>query len=347
MGLTARRRESCEMKKKKMKTDMSLLENMGIHDMEGRYSIAPNWTPFDALVEVSFVARKKLRKFHRLSQEKSLKKPISVEEEIPTVVTVPVRNKQSRFGDQYDDVDQDCRFELETKKNKPILVEQGKAFMITTTAVPLSKRARLGDQDEWCLETQRKKQSWKPRLPIKRFKTAIPPGPNPPPDLPQEFKEVIKKMGGRDELLVIQKKLFKTDITKNNNRFSIPLRQIVRTDFLNEEEKEKLRAGQEIRVQFIDPMLNTGHINYDCHIVLVQWDMPKDTGNTSSTYALRSTWNEVRESNGLKIDDVVQLWSFRVDEEACDDASSSNTNKGRLCFALVLVQKAKDEQSMS
>ena len=338
MGSTKRRRESCEMKKKKkMKTDISLLENMGIYDMEG-HTIAPNWTPFDALVEVAFVARKKHRKFHRLFQEKSLKKPISVEEEIPTAVTVPVRNKRSRFGDQDDDDDQDCRFELETKKNKPILVEQEKAFMFTTTAVPVSKRVRLGDQDEWCLETKKKKQSWESRLPIK---AKIPPGPNPPPDLPQEFLVAIEEMGGRDKLLVIQKKLFKTDITKGNNRFSIPLRQIVRTDFLTEEEKEKLRAGQEIQVQFIDPMLKSGHI------VLVQWDMPKDTGNTSSTYVLRSTWNEVRDSNGLKIDDVVQLWSFRVNKEACNDASSSNTNKGRLCLALVLVQKAKDEQSMS
>ena len=58
-------------------------------------------------------------------------------------------------------------------------------------------------------------------------------------------------MGGCDKLLVIQKKLFKTDITKGNNRFSILLRQIVSTNFLTEEEKEKLRAGQEKRVQFI------------------------------------------------------------------------------------------------
>ena len=58
---------------------MSLLENMGIHDMEG-HTIAPNWTPFDALVEVSIVPRKKFHKFHRLFLENSLKKPISVEE---------------------------------------------------------------------------------------------------------------------------------------------------------------------------------------------------------------------------------------------------------------------------
>ncbi|KAL0005065.1 hypothetical protein SO802_012626 [Lithocarpus litseifolius] len=296
--------------KKKMKTDMSLLKN---------------------------IARKKLHEFHGLFQEKSLKKPISVQEST-TVVTVPIRNKRSRFGDQ-DDYDQDCCFELETKKNKPILVlEQEKVFMTTTTVVPVQKRVRLGDQDERCLEAKKKKQSWKSRLPIK---TAIPPGPNPPPDLPPKFRNAIKAMGGRDELLVIQEKLFKTDITKGNSRFSIPLRQIVRADFLTEEEKEELRARQEILVRLIDPMLKISHI------VLVQWEMPKDTSNTSSTYALRSTWNNVRKSNGLKIDDVVQLWSFRVDKEACDDASSSNTNKGQLYFALVLVQKGNDERSMT
>ena len=94
MGSTTRR-ESCEMKKKKkkkMKTYISLLENMGIHDMAG-HTIAPNWTPFDALVEASIVARKKLHKFLRLFKEKSLKKPLYVEEETPIVVTLPVRNK--------------------------------------------------------------------------------------------------------------------------------------------------------------------------------------------------------------------------------------------------------------
>ncbi|KAK9988816.1 hypothetical protein SO802_029055 [Lithocarpus litseifolius] len=69
-----------------------------------------------------------------------------------------------------------------------------------------------------------------------------------------------------------------------------------------------------------------------------KWDMPKDTGNTSSTYALRTGWNNVRLSNDLKEGDLVQLWSFRVGQQACEDASSSTaTNKGQLCFALVLL----------
>ena len=144
---------------------------------------------------------------------------------------------------------------------------------------------------------------------------------------------MINTLNGRDELLVIQKKLFKIDITKGNNRFSIPLRQTVRKDFLSEQEKEELRARQEIPARLIDPKLQ---IFID--IVLIQWDMPKDTGNTSSTHALRTGWNRVQKSNDIKKGDLVQLWSFRVGQQACEDASSSATNKGQLYFALVLLQ---------
>ena len=130
-----------------------------------------------------------------------------------------------------------------------------------------------------------------------------------------------------------RKKLFKTDITKGNNWFSIPLRQIVREDFLSKQEKEELRAQQEIPARLIDPKLQIFN-----DIVLIQWDMPKITGNTSSTYALRTGWNNVRLSNNLKEGDLVQLWSFQVGQQACEDASSSTaTNKGQLCFALVLL----------
>ncbi|XP_023877882.2 B3 domain-containing protein At5g24050 [Quercus suber] len=171
------------------------------------------------------------------------------------------------------------------------------------------------------LEAKKKKQCL---MPIKKAIV----GPLPPPILPPEFKDVINTLNGRDELLVIQKKLFKTDITKGNNRFSIPLRRIVREDFLSEQEKEELRARQEIPARLIDPKLQIFN-----DIVLIQWDMPKITGNTSSTYALRTDWNNVRKSNNLKEGDLVQPWSFRVGQQACEDASSSSaSNKGHLCF---------------
>ncbi|XP_030944816.1 B3 domain-containing protein At1g05920-like [Quercus lobata] len=179
---------------------------------------------------------------------------------------------------------------------------------------------------DWGLEAKKKKQCSMPT------KKAIV-GPPPPPILPPEFKDVINTLNGRDELLVIQKKLFKTDITKGNNRFSIPLRQIVREDFLSKQEKKELRAWQEIPARLINSKLQIFN-----DVVLIQWDMPKDTRNTSSTYALKTDWNNVRLSNDLKEGDLVQLWSFQVGQQACEDASSSTaTNKGQLCFALVLL----------
>ncbi|XVE92209.1 hypothetical protein REPUB_Repub01dG0077200 [Reevesia pubescens] len=43
----------------------------------------------------------------------------------------------------------------------------------------------------------------------------------------------------------------------------------------------------------------------------------------SSSYVMTNPWNSVVKNNRLKIDDIVQLWSFRV--------------KSKLCFALVKV----------
>ena len=76
---------------------------------------------------------------------------------------------------------------------------------------------------------------------------------------------------------------------------------------MSKQEKEELRAQQEIPARLIDPKLQIFN-----DIVLIQWDMPKITGNTSSTYALRTGWNNVRKSNDLKKGDLVQLWSLRV-----------------------------------
>nr|POF24773.1 b3 domain-containing protein [Quercus suber] len=164
------------------------------------------------------------------------------------------------------------------------------------TAVPVPKRARFRDQQH--LE--------------------------PPPNLPQKFKDVIKEMGGSDELLVIQKKLFMCDTNMNKNRFSIPFGQILSKDFLTEEEKKKLIEGQKIKAPLIDPELQSHDI------FLVQRNNP-------DVYVLRNTWNNVHTSNDLKKDDVVQLWSFWARQQACDDASSSVNTE---CVSFHMVMKA-------
>uniref|UniRef100_A0A2N9EKX9 TF-B3 domain-containing protein n=1 Tax=Fagus sylvatica TaxID=28930 RepID=A0A2N9EKX9_FAGSY len=116
--------------------------------------------------------------------------------------------------------------------------------------------------------------------------------------------------------------------TENNNRLSMPLRQ-VRADFLTEGEKVDLKAREKIKTILIDSRLKKGDI------VLKQWNMKKDSGNTSSSYVLMTTWNQVCKDNDLKINDLVQVWSFRVgQQQGCD--GSSGSNKGKICFALVL-----------
>ncbi|KAG6436908.1 hypothetical protein SASPL_101813 [Salvia splendens] len=73
-----------------------------------------------------------------------------------------------------------------------------------------------------------------------------------PPQLPEEFRRAIEEMARRKELtapatLVIQKELFRTDVSKNHNRLSIPASQIS-DGFLTEEERRRLRARRKGRV---------------------------------------------------------------------------------------------------
>uniref|UniRef100_A0A7N2L7W7 B3 domain-containing protein n=1 Tax=Quercus lobata TaxID=97700 RepID=A0A7N2L7W7_QUELO len=291
---------------RKKKAFLSMLEDLSHHDMEG-HTIAPNWYRFHALVEVSCVAIEEFHKFQRLVQERALKNPILVQ------------------GN--------------TLKN-PVFVQE----KVIGSAFPAKVRGNNGRRKRERFGTDGDDQDWGSGLEAKKKKNMIPikkliPGQNPHFYLPKEFWDVIKSMDGRDELLVIQKSLFKTDLTEGNSRLSIPLRQIVRMDFLTKEEKEEPRAGQEIPARLIDPKLKIGDL------VLKQWDMPKDTVNTtSSTYALRTYWNKGLESNKFKIGDLLQVWSFRVGEQA-SDASSSGINEGQLCFALVMVGRAKSDKT--
>ncbi|VFR01786.1 unnamed protein product [Cuscuta campestris] len=123
-------------------------------------------------------------------------------------------------------------------------------------------------------------------------------------ELPPEFKHIVTKMGGKAEeaVLVIQKKLFQTDIEPNNGRFSIPSKQVA-NDFLTPEEKHTLHSGTKIEnIQFIEPNCTSV-----CHITLRKWDM-----SANCIYNLTTNWKHVQRRNGLIKGDLVQLWAFRV-----------------------------------
>ncbi|KAJ7971822.1 B3 domain-containing protein [Quillaja saponaria] len=169
--------------------------------------------------------------------------------------------------------------------------------------------------------------STKPSYNSKKLKTKkLSMAPNPPPDLPEEFKKKITSLGGTEIRLVIQKPLFQTDLTTGHSRLSIPVKQ-VRENFLTESERKLLERQEAIEVQLVQPSLEMTSIK------LVQWDMHKKTGRSvSSMYVLRTTWNTVVKVNKLEESDVIQIWSFRVERE--------ENGEEQLYMALVIVSKS-------
>ena len=150
-------------------------------------------------------------------------------------------------------------------------------------------------------------------LKLKRSKIKIPVCLNPPSELPENFKQhIVGKMGGSNWLLVIQKHLFYSDVNPGASRFSIPFSQIQTHEFLYKKEVEDLNENKVMKVSLLDPSLKETPLTFK------RWRMGK-----CLTYVLTTMWNLVAKNNQLKIDDVVQLWSFRVESS--------------LCFALVKV----------
>ncbi|XP_075080271.1 uncharacterized protein LOC142165796 [Nicotiana tabacum] len=138
-----------------------------------------------------------------------------------------------------------------------------------------------------------------------------------PRELPIEFKNKITEIGGSVEttILVIEKRLFETDIKPGEGRLSIPQRQMS-NEFLKPEEDAYLntRNGNnvsEMKVKLIEPSLET------CDINLRKWNMNKSNGKTSSSYVLTTYWNDVTKRNALKLSTLVQLWAFRKGSQLC------------------------------
>ncbi|RVW69629.1 B3 domain-containing protein [Vitis vinifera] len=107
--------------------------------------------------------------------------------------------------------------------------------------------------------------------------------PHATPELPVILRNRIRAIGGSDVTFVIQKPLFKTDVSSGHNRLSIPLNHIQQS-FLTPKESESLR----------------------------KWNMKKASGNSTSMYVLVTNRKSVTERNSMKEDETVQLWSFRI-----------------------------------
>ncbi|CAI9113019.1 OLC1v1013540C1 [Oldenlandia corymbosa var. corymbosa] len=146
-------------------------------------------------------------------------------------------------------------------------------------------------------------------------------GPHPPPDLPVGYRNKILERAGNREVgktvLVIQKRLTKTDLQGNQNRFSIPKRKI-KNEFLNNPDKELLKQRDEdghckvLTLEVIEPQDRVESVN------LRRWLMNKEHGKPSVSYVLNGDgWKNIRDGNNFQIGNLVQLWSVELDKRPC------------------------------
>ncbi|TYH32813.1 hypothetical protein ES332_D13G016200v1 [Gossypium tomentosum] len=80
-------------------------------------------------------------------------------------------------------------------------------------------------------------------------------GLEPPPDMPQVFKDCIQDFGGSEIKLIIQKFVQVSDLRSQQNRLSMSLKQI-RSPFLNEDEERMLNAKRQIALTLVEPCLS-------------------------------------------------------------------------------------------
>ncbi|KAK7307634.1 hypothetical protein VNO77_40875 [Canavalia gladiata] len=127
------------------------------------------------------------------------------------------------------------------------------------------------------------------------------------PDLGAEFKNRIAELNGGDIKYLLYKKLFKSDLERNNNRLSMPLNKFM-CDFLTAAEKANLeeregarRRPQGLEITVLDPMLR------EFSMQLKKWKM-----NCTDIYNLVRNWNDVVSANDFKKDQELHIWSFRV-----------------------------------
>ncbi|PSR98694.1 B3 domain-containing protein [Actinidia chinensis var. chinensis] len=142
---------------------------------------------------------------------------------------------------------------------------------------------------------------------------------NQPSELPQNFQEYIRNLNGSEAVLVIEKQLYYSDVNKGSGRLSMPLNQVMLTDFLGQGEMELLHNYREIKAKILsEPPDQKEFMEHD--ICLIMWKMEKGPDQKKAKKAnytcnLRSGWNDVRKKNNLCKNMIVQMWSFHVGEQ--------------------------------
>ncbi|KAL8256142.1 hypothetical protein R6Q59_031209 [Mikania micrantha] len=130
---------------------------------------------------------------------------------------------------------------------------------------------------------------------------------------PNSIQHFIASIGGSDVVLVMEKKLTKSDCDKNQGRLLMPILKVNNTGFLSMNEKKKLTGviRESISVEVFDPKRRKLTLN------LAQWKMKNEN------LVFKTNWVKLVHTNGFKENMVIRVLAFRVDQ--------------RLCFAVVRV----------
>ncbi|KAL6328140.1 hypothetical protein AAG906_034283 [Vitis piasezkii] len=185
------------------------------------------------------------------------------------------------------------------KKHNQVLEETTNKFE-DEESIRIKKRpSQCHDDDEGGCVQEKKKRRMK-----KMMDKARCPSPHATSELPVILRNRIRALGGSDVMFVIEKPLFKTDVSTGHNRLSIPVNQIQKS-FLTPEESERLNSGRNgkkcaaMEVMLIEPSLHRETIS------LRKWDMKKASGNSTSIYVLVTNWKSVTERNSMKEDETL------------------------------------------
>ncbi|XP_071713805.1 B3 domain-containing protein At2g31720-like [Rutidosis leptorrhynchoides] len=124
------------------------------------------------------------------------------------------------------------------------------------------------------------------------------------------LKRLIDEINGSDLKLLIQKRLYHSDLRGCQNRLTIPMNQMQKNcEFLSPDEENILVDKQRgIEVGLMGPKLQM----YNKKMVLRKFCM-----SHTSSYVLSNNWNQfVRDyMNDLKENTMIQVWSFRRNQE--------------------------------
>ncbi|XP_044482015.1 putative B3 domain-containing protein At5g35780 [Mangifera indica] len=151
-------------------------------------------------------------------------------------------------------------------------------------------------------ERRRKGSRKKMKVPVPR---QLVPEVEEEPPMPERLRAIVEEKNGLDITFVMQKALTSTDLAQQNNRLSLPRKQVKNHNFLTNEENDILDAKTHnaISIELITPSGNP------VELTLKKWRM-----NSTFVYNFIGAWFKKvvnDKSNGLEVGKKVRLWSFR------------------------------------